>query len=667
MELKKIDLQPLKPEVKPAKVEEVSPGTAPQIKITPRVVAPPSAGTPPRWNSKKPRLGWLKWLLFVILAIVLLLGAAGLYAYTFAKSLQPLLTAAAGSGNDIVTAFQGQDLIKAKEASAKLRGNLTEIQAKYNQTKFLTAIPFLGAYLRDGSHGLNAASAGLDALDKLILAIEPYSDLIGFKTEAKNLTAVQSIEDRIVFLVNTLGKISPQLTSISGDVDKIKSELGQINPNRYPETFMGRAIRAKIVGVQDSVASFAVIISQAKPLIDLLPTLLGDPNEKTYMLLFQNDGELRPTGGFLTAYAYLKVSRGKITPLNSFNIYDLDARFNKNVTPPDPIKKYLNENRWYLRNMNFSPDYKVSMETFSKYVRDLGLPTIDGIIALDTYLPVALLKELGPIGVGGWGNFSANNDPRCDCPQVVYILEDIISKPGPGVRVDRKAVLGPLMHSILANAMGSPKAKWPKFLNIVLEAINQKHVLFYFFEQANQKAAESFNAAGRIRDYDYDYLHVNDSNFGGAKSDLFIKREVEQEITTSADKVMKKVTITYTNPRKGSNCNLEAGQLCLNGVYRDYVRLYVPKGSKLVSVVGSEVKESTFEDLGKTVFDAFFTMRPESSSKLVFTYELPALNLSPYRLLIQKQPGLTSIKHAITLNGKPTTIDLTKDQELVLE
>ena len=652
MTLKKIDLQVIN-------------GQKQSPQITPRVVAPEA--TPPRWNSKKPRLGWLKWLGLTVLILVILLSAVGIFGYTFAKSMEPLLGQAAGSGNDIVTAFQGQDLIKTKEASAKLRGELTEIQAKYNQVKFLTAIPFLGAYVSDGSHGLNAASAGLDALDKLILAVEPYSDLIGFKTEAKNLTAVQSIEDRIVFLVNTLGKISPQLTSISGDVDKIKSELGQINPNRYPEMFLGRAVRAKIVGVQDSVASFAVIISQAKPLIDLLPTLLGDPNEKTYMLLFQNDGELRPTGGFLTAYAYLKVSRGKITPLNSFNIYDLDARFNKNVTPPDPIKKYLNENRWYLRNMNFSPDYKVSMDTFSKYVRDLGLPTIDGIIALDTYLPVALLKELGPIGVGGWGNFSANNDPRCDCPQVVYFLEDIISKPVPGVRVDRKAVLGPLMHSILANAMGSPKAKWPKFMNIVLEAINQKHVLFYFFEEANQKAAESFNAAGRIRDYDYDYLHVNDSNFGGAKSDLFIKREVEQEIETSGDKVTKKVNITYTNPRKGSNCNLEAGQLCLNGVYRDYVRLYVPKGSKLVSVVGSEVKESTFEDLGKTVFDAFFTMRPESSSKLVFTYELPALNLSPYRLLIQKQPGLTSIKHAITLNGKPTTIDLTKDQELVLE
>lgn len=646
-ELKKIDLQPIK------------------IEVTAESETPVSQATPVK--PKPGRLGWLKWFGLGVILLVVITGALGLWAYTFAKSLEPLLREAAGNGSLIVTAFQEQDLIKAKEASTKLRGDLTNIQAKYNQAKFLTAVPFLGAYINDGQHGLSAGTYGIDALDKLILAIEPYSDLIGFKTEAKNLTEVKSIEDRIVFLVNTLGKISPQLESVSGDIEKVKSELSQIDPNRYPEEFMGTSVRAKIVGVQESVNSFAVIISQAKPLIDLLPTLLGDPAEKTYMLLFQNDGELRPTGGFLTAYAFLKVNKGRITPLNSFNIYDLDARFGKNVTPPDPIKKYLNENRWFLRNMNFSPDFKVSMSTFYSYVRDLGLPRIDGIIALDTYLPVALLKELGTIGVGGWGNFSSNNDPRCDCPQVVYVLEDIISKPVPGVRLDRKAVLGPLMHSILANAMGSPKAKWPRFLNIALDAINQKHVLFYFFEEKNQQAAESFNAAGRIRDYDFDYLHVSDSNFGGAKSDLFIKREVEQEIETSAEKVTKKVTITYTNPRKGSNCNLEAGQLCLNGVYRDYVRLYVPKGSKLISVVGSEVKEGTFEDLGKTVFDAFFSMRPESSSKLVFTYELPSLNLSPYRLMIQKQPGLVSVKHSITLDGKPTTLDLIKDQELVLE
>lgn len=618
--------------------------------------------------KKKLRLGWLKWVGLVFLILLIAVGAIAAYAYTFYKSIAPQIQATTTIGSDLVSSIQSQDLTKAKEDTTKLKDQVSQIRDKFNQLSFLKSVPLLGAYVGDGQHGLNAASAGVDAAGKLITAIEPYSDLLGFKTEAKNLIEVKSIEDRIVFLVNTLSKISPQLESINADMTKVHDELAAINPNRYPETLMGKSIRGKIIGLQDSVNSFSVIIGQAKPLIDLLPDLLGDPDEKTYMLLFQNDNELRPTGGFLTAYAYLRVSKGKITPLNSFNIYDLDSRFSKNVTPPDAIKKYLNENRWFLRNMNFSPDFRVSMDTFTKYIRDInGLPHIDGIIALDTYLPVNLLKILGPIGVGGWGNFSANNDPRCDCPQVVYSLENIITKPVPGVRPDRKAVLGPLMHSVMANAMGSPKHLWPKFLNLGLDAIAQKHLMFYFFEDKDQKAAESFNAAGRLKDYDYDYLHINDSNFGGAKSDLFITRDVEQEIETSGDKVTKKVTITYNNPRKGSNCNLEAGELCLNGVYRDYVRLYAPKGSKLVSVVGSEVKESTFDELNKTAFDAFFTMRPESSSKLVFTYELPSLKLKPYRLLIQKQAGLDTVKHTISLDGKPTTVNLSKDTELTLD
>ena len=620
--------------------------------------------TPP----KKKRLGWLKWVGLVILILIVLTGSIAAYGYSFYQSITPQIKDASVAGSELVANVQAQDLIKAKESSAKLKTKIEQIQSKYQKLAVLKAIPVLGAYVGDGQHGLSAAVSAVNAIDKLVLAVEPYSDLLGFKTDSKNLVEVKSIEDRIVFLVNTLGKISPQLDAITGDVTKARDELILIDAQRYPETVMGKNIRGKIIGFQDSANSMASLVGQAKPLIDLLPALLGNPDRKTYMLLFQNDNELRPTGGFLTAYAYLQVTKGKIVPLNSFNIYDLDARFGKNITPPEPIIKYLAEKRWNLRNMNMSPDFKVSMDTFSKYIRDInGLPTIDGIIALDTEIPVKLLDILGTIGVGGWGNFSSKNDPRCDCPQVVYELENLITKPGPGFRPDRKAVLGPLMHSILANAMGSPKHLWPKFLNIALDGISQKHLLFYFFEEKNQKAAESFNAAGRIKDFDYDYLHLSDSNFGGAKSDLFITRQVEQEITTSADKVTKKVTITYTNPHKGSNCNLEAGQLCLNGVYRDYVRLYVPKGSKLTRVVGSEVKENTFEDLGKTVFDAFFTMRPESSSKLVFEYELPALNLKPYRLLIQKQPGVNSIKESITFDGKPTSFDLTTDREIVLE
>ena len=92
----------------------------------------------------------------------------------------------------------------------------------------------------------------------------------------------------------------------------------------------------------------------------------------------------------------------------------------------------------------------------------------------------------------------------------------------------------------------------------------------------------------------------------------------------------------------------------------------VPKGSTLISVVGSEVKETVVEDLDKTVFEAFFTMRPQSSSKIVFKYTLPSLDLSTYKLMIQKQPGTPTIKHTIILNGNETIVELDQDKELIL-
>ena len=113
--------------------------------------------------------------------------------------------------------------------------------------------------------------------------------------------------------------------------------------------------------------------------------------------------------------------------------------------------------------MNLSPDFKISMETFlENYERVVGKGTVDAVVAVDTKVLVDLLKVLGPIGVPGWGNFSSENDPRCDCPQVFYELERYADKPVTGFREERKGIIGPLMHSIILNAMGSPRKKWPE-------------------------------------------------------------------------------------------------------------------------------------------------------------------------------------------------------------
>jgi len=615
-----------------------------------------------------------KILIFLVPVLVVLLVIAGLgaFGYKTAMSFMPDANKIQSTTNELKQAFQNQDLILSKQKAVQLSEETRVLQEKYNKYSWAGKVPFAGKYFQDGQSALLAANHLIDSLNMLIVSVEPYADLLGFITSASGegklkTSQPQTIEDRIIFMAQTLDKISPELDKVAVGMEAAQKELDKIDPKRYPETIRGKSVRSKVVNLKSAVAESATLLSQAKPLIKLFPELLGNPNSKTYMVLLQNDGELRATGGFMTAYAFLRVTKGKIEPLASYNIYDLDDRFRKKVPAPEPIKKYLNEQYLNLRNVNLSPDFKVSMDEFYKYYRDIsGMPKVDGIIAIDTKFPVEILKVIGPIGVGGWGNFGPQIDKRCDCPQVVYALEDMITKPVAGIRPDRKAVLGPLMHSMMANAMGSPKHTWPKLLNVGLTAIKEKHLIFYFLEDKTQLIAEDFNAAGRIKDYSGDYLHISDSNFGGAKSDMFITREVEQEITTENGVVTKTVSISYNNPRKGDNCNLEAGQLCLNGIYRDYVRVYVPKGSKLLSVAGSEVKEQTLEELGKTVFEGFFTMRPQSQSKIVFKYQLPQIDLSTYKLLIQKQPGLDTVKHTITLDGNQTVVDLREDKEVTL-
>jgi hypothetical protein len=608
--------------------------------------------------------------LIALAVILLLLLVSGTVLALSVRSLIPPMQATADSVKATMASLQNRDLVETKANLELTRQNLQTSKARYQRMGWLNYVPLARNYYLDGSAAIEAGERSIEAGELLVNAIEPYADLLGLVADGETEAASETAEDRIVFVVQTLDAIAPQLDEISDKLSEADEALSRINPNRYPEQIAGRQIRSNIILVQNSLDSAAQSLSEARPLIALLPELLGQEEEKLYMLLFQNDGEIRPTGGFMTAYAYIRVNKGQITPLDSYDIYDLDARWGRTLPAPPPIRKYLPlVNNWNLRDMNLSPDLKVSMDTFTEHYRDIpGAPQFDGIIVMDTALPVAILEIIGPVGVGGWGNFSAEIDQRCDCPQVVYALESIISTPGYAIREDRKAVLGPLMHSLLANAMGSPKALWPQLLNAGIASIKEKHVMFYFSEDENQLLAEAMNAAGRIVEFDGDYLHVNDSNFGGAKSDLFIERSVEEEIELSGDgKVSKTVTLTYNNPFPPSNCNLEAGQLCLNGVYRDWVRLYVPLGATLLEVIGSEVEAETSEDLGKTVFEAFFTMRPQSSSKLVFRYELPGTYSTPYPYLIQKQPGKDVITHEIIFNGKPHTIELASDTRVDLD
>lgn len=606
-----------------------------------------SAGEEPvKKNHKK--------IIFIVLAVVLVLlaiiGISLVRAYSDGKVLyQKALM--------IKDAAKTQDLAKTQEAILVTRSQLKKVRGDLTPlvwTKFI--VPYSG----DLFNSLDAGEQGLEAADILVKAIEPYADILGLK--GKGSFTGGTTEERIAKVVETLDKVTPQIDVITQKVSLARKNLDKIDPNRYPKKYQERIKEMKqLVDLTDQ------LLTQAKPMVKQLPSLVGVSESKKYLVLFQNDAELRPTGGFITAYAVFRIEKGKIHLETSDDIYKLDDTLTRQVAPPDPISRYLNVYGWRMRDANFSPDFSSSMRNFEDlYSSSSARQKIDGIMALDTHVLVALMDVLGPINTYGI-DFTTKKVPQCDCPMVIYELEKYADEPKNYERGNRKDIIGVLLQALMQKTMTAPKQIYGPLFQAFFKEAQEKHILFYFHNQDAQAGMEAINWAGRIKTYNGDYLHVNDANLAGAKSNLYIVPSVKQEVTVTDNGAEETLTLDYKYPHDADNCSLERKSgLCLAGIYRDYLRIYLPAGAVVAEINGFESKSKTFEDLNHTVVDGFFTVVPQGLAKITIKYRVSGefKKFKEYKSLIQKQPGTVGNNYKVIVNGKLQEFNLTEDKEI---
>lgn len=622
----------------------------------------------PRRRHFLPKL-WHK-IAFGVLIVLLLLGAVGgvlaYYTYQVGMELRVQAQETEVHARGAYESFKTQNLPGAQAELEQVAGKLVQLRETYGKLSFYQSIPVASTYYGDGIHGLNAADAGVRAGTKSLEAIVPYADVLGFTGEGTFTGG--TAEDRLKLVLETLEKVTPQIDEITQEMETVQAELDAINPNRYPEEFQGQPIRSLLEQAQTVADGAVTALTEYRPIIEQLPAMAGGGGErKKYLILFQNDNELRPTGGFLTAYATIFVEDGKVIPEKSDDIYELDKKYPNKPPIPEALGRYLTtESRWNLRDMNISPDFKQSMDQFySQYQTIRSEPQdIDGIIAIDTHVLVELMRILGPVEVPGYGTFSVENDARCDCPQIIYELSNIITRPTPYIREDRKGILGPLMRAILTKAYTAPRQNLPELFEAGFKALEGRHAQMYFFDETFQAAADTINATGRLKagDPGADFLAIINANLGGAKSNLFIDYDVKQTVSAPANgAITKTVEITYKNSRRGDNCNLEAGLLCLNSTLRDWTRLYLPEGAQLVEAQGFTQEPKEYEEDGFSVIDGFFILEPNSQARLRITYTVPYTDSNTYKLKMWKQGGINPVEVVMDVEGGEDTFTLDKD------
>ncbi len=153
-------------------------------------------------------------------------------------------------------------------------------------------------------------------------------------------------------------------------------------------------------------------LTKSASTLGILPRALGMENPRTYLILFINNTELRPGGGFIGSYAVTKFdhSRPEILKIEGTEIIDNNAS-GIGATPTPPLAKYLGLKTWQFRDSNWSPDFPTDARKaleFYKAEHGFLADDISGVIALTPNVFEEILKLVGPLNVEGI-NFTSDN------------------------------------------------------------------------------------------------------------------------------------------------------------------------------------------------------------------------------------------------------------------
>jgi len=365
-----------------------------------------------------------------------------------------------------------------------------------------------------------------------------------------------------------------------------------------------------------------------------------DDQEKTFLILFQNNMEIRPGGGYIGTFGILTLKNGEIVKVETHDLSNFDGRIPDSVEPPYPMKETLRINSWKLRDSNFSPDFPTNAQKAEEFYRmGQGQENIDGIIAINTNVLTSFLKVTGPVTIEGYPGTYDNENAILS---LEYQVEQGYAKQGIE-RGERKSLMNELAKQVLKKTLSLSNTQKLELARIILKDLENKDIQLYFKNQELQKYVEDANWGGEVNSATSDYLMMVDANMGALKSDFYMKRSFEYTLDLSKDVPTANLKITYNHTAKEKDW--------MTKDYLSYLRIYVPKGSWLGEA--KNVSEQKFgEELGKKYFGSLISVPLGQTKTIEFNYTLPKESAENYNLLIQKQSGISNLSGKVTIIGK---------------
>lgn len=384
-----------------------------------------------------------------------------------------------------------------------------------------------------------------------------------------------------------------------------------------------------------------------------------DDIKKTFLILFQNNLEIRPGGGYIGSFGILKIKNGEVVELQTHDLSNFDVRIPDTVEPPYPMKETLRVKSWKLRDSNFSPDFPTNaLKAEEFYKMGNGEENFDGIFAITANVLNSFLKITGPIQIEGYpGTYDSENALIA----LEYQVEKGYAEQGIE-KGERKSVMDLLADEIIKRIGKFSYGQKIQLAETLFEDLKQKDVQLYFKDNDLQKIIEENNWSGEVdQNWNQDYLMVVDANLGAYKSDYYVKRSVDYLVDLSKDipEVVLKITYNHTAKQKDWMTN----------DYTNYLRVYALENFWLTSWPKDLTSPQFKEELGKKYFGFLIRVPIGESRTFEFHYTLPKELKENYNLKIQKQAGLNDIPvavHVIDKTGQKKDFEVILNSDIIL-
>ena len=628
--------------------------------------AEPDQPTEPKLTRHSSLLKRVTWLAATLLLIVLL-GAgvfkasriyqSGMLLYQNVRELQGIMQ----GPRDIDTLTAAIPRLKV------LRVHLSAFREEARPLLWLSPrlgwVPIYGADLTSAVPLIDVAEHLLDASLLSIQASEPL--LHEFDSQYSSLD--------ITRLTARLLEIEPAITDARQEMDEALSARERIDAES-----LSPRLRAL---VEEEVDPLLKLGDEGLALAKALPGVLGAGSEgpKTYMLLVQNEDELRPTGGFITSIGHLVVHNGEIIRLE-FESVDTDVQ--EDWSRPYPaapwqLQEYMDSPVLILRDANWFSDFPTTARWVEYLYAYTHSHSVDGIIAVDQHFVVMLLAAMGPLQVE-----DAHN-PLTDQNVIEYMRQSKVpsAEEAASLEWDRKEFISRIANAILGELTTGSAHDWRGLSRVFLQALDERHLLLQFDDPVLAALMVERGWDNAIHPPEGDYLMVTDTNIGSNKTNAAVDVSLVYEIDLSDIAAPAgRLTLQHTNKSNADvSCNRwEPRQVMgdewypIERCYWTYTRVYKQTGVELLEAtlhaipgewtllhesVPARVDILEEELPGAQGFGTLLVVPGQETLSTSFEFALPVNVLATmaesghymYRLKVQKQPGTLANPMAIRI------------------